>query len=61
MLTVGQLKRALKDVPDNAKCWAYEGEVSGLVVDGGGISGVIHNDGTVDLKPTKRAPQEPRR
>ena len=32
MITVGSLKKRLSDVPDGALVYAYEGEISGLVV-----------------------------
>lgn len=30
MITVKRLKELLKDLPDNAKCYAYEGESTGI-------------------------------
>lgn len=46
--TVRELKAALADVPDDAVWWAYEGEVSGLIVSHPNGSWVLHNDGDVE-------------
>ncbi len=46
--TVADLRRALKDFPDDATWWAYEGEVSGIIISSPKGGGVIHNDGRVD-------------
>lgn len=49
-MTVKQLIEALQKFHPDAKCWAYEGEVSGVAVDEHGDTpgGFVHNDGTVD-------------
>lgn len=31
MLTVGQLKKVLETLPDDLGCFAYEGEVTGII------------------------------
>lgn len=33
MLTVGVLKKKLSEIPDDAQCFGYEGEVTGLTVE----------------------------
>lgn len=30
MITIKKLKELLKDIPDDAICWAYEGEFTGI-------------------------------
>lgn len=32
MMQVGQLKKWLENFPDQCECWAYEGEVTGVIV-----------------------------
>ena len=32
MITVKRLKELLKDLPDDAKCYAYEGERTGIAI-----------------------------
>jgi hypothetical protein len=32
MVTVGYLKKRLSEIPDNAKAYAYEGEVTGIII-----------------------------
>lgn len=32
MITIGRLKQLIKDLPDDAKCYAYEGEDVGIVI-----------------------------
>jgi len=32
--TIGELKALIKDIPDDAHVWAYEGEVCGIIIEG---------------------------
>jgi hypothetical protein len=32
MITIKKLKELLKDIPDDAVCWAYDGEVTGISI-----------------------------
>jgi len=32
MITVQRLKELIKDLPDDAKCYAYQGEASGISI-----------------------------
>ena len=54
MITVGHLKRSLAKVPDNAVAYAYEGEVSGIVVCTSGekreVAMIIHADERKELQ-----------
>lgn len=46
--TVGELKAALADFPDDLVWWAYEGEVCGIIfasASRGSTFGIIHNTG----------------
>jgi hypothetical protein len=47
MITVKRLREVLAKFPDDAQCYAYEGEVRGIVISpkgGWGGSGLIHCD-----------------
>jgi hypothetical protein len=48
MKTVAELMRELEKFPDDARCWAYEGEVTGIVIESknGTKSGLIHLKGS---------------
>ena len=48
--TVAQIIRILKELPSDAKVWAYEGEVSGIIISGKKVSATIHNEGLVEIK-----------
>lgn len=50
-MTVRMLRKALANFPDEAKCYAYEGEVVGIVVVHKMKQlGIINNDGSVELE-----------
>ena len=53
MKTVKELKAELEKFDDDDKCFAYEGEVVGIVVNRGNKQGVIYCSEHDDLKETK--------
>lgn len=55
MITVGYLKRRLAVIPDDALAYAYEGEVTGIVIkEGGSPSRVIHAGEGGDLEDDQK-------
>ena len=53
MKTVKQLKEELRKFEDDDLCFAYEGEVIGIIVNRGGKQGVIYCSESEDTEPTK--------
>lgn len=53
MLTVGQLKRELDKFKDSDLCYAYEGEVSGVIINRGEAQGVIYCSESSDIDNKK--------
>lgn len=49
-LTVADLIRFLKQFPSDSTVWGYTGEVSGIIVSHKTMSGIAHNDGTLEVK-----------
>ncbi len=52
MKTVKRMIEELKNFPLDAECFAYEGEVTGLIINKDGEQGVIHCSEYPDLEPT---------
>ena len=48
--TVAELIRFLKQFPPDSTVWGYTGEVSGIIVSHKTMSGLAHNDGTLEVK-----------
>lgn len=57
--TVGRLREILAQFPDDAVWWAYEGEVSGIIVSHAEVNAVLHNDGDVDIHHASEPEPEP--
>jgi len=53
MKTVKQLIDDLSKFPEDAKCYAYEGEVIGIIVTDGEQDGVIYCSESEDHEPTE--------
>jgi hypothetical protein len=48
-LTVKMVVDALSKLPEDAKVWAYEGEVCGIIVSLGNKGATLHNNGLIDI------------
>lgn len=53
MKTVKQLMYDLSGFPEDAMCFAYEGEVTGIIVNKDGEQGVIYCSESEDDEPTE--------
>lgn len=41
MITIGELKRLVDNIPDDARAFLFDGEVKGLVIDHGNVQAFI--------------------